>query len=398
MNDSPKKTLCVPNTKLKSEYFKTTVKVLGYLTFISLFIWLTLYDSIMSFINGSTSFTSTFIQRDNFSIPFLVICMPGLKQQIVEKYGYHSSMALIFDTDEKFKPFNKTPLEILKEMSYEIDLDFTIQMSFYGGNIVHQVHLSQSKIGSIKKNHAVAHEILTTSGICYLIESSVVQSAKDSPWFELKITPGETMKKIEVNNNIQIFVASDDTWQGLYFYSWQYFDVPKVSIPFDVDFQSIVEVKPTLTLFNDGVKDVLKCMEEIVLQINCTKICFPLSFNLLAKIPACETGTELDCMSNVGFWNQEIENALGKCLRPRKAMTYEAKTILQRPARDPESKVIITWFKFSTDQLELKEEIPSLGLSTFIGSVGGSLGLFLGFSCYSYFSLFIDKVFNLISF
>ena len=46
--------------------------------------------------------------------------------------------------------------------------------------------------------------------------------------------------------------------------------------------------------------------------------------------------------------------------------------------------------KYSTDQLEVKEEIPNLGFSLFVGEIGGALGLFLGFSFYTYFSHFID--------
>ena len=35
-----------------------------------------------------------------------------------------------------------------------------------------------------------------------------------------------------------------------------------------------------------------------------------------------------------------------------------------------------------------------MGFPDFIGSVGGSLGLFLGFSLFSYFSLFLDSLFD----
>ena len=153
----------------------------------------------------------------------------------------------------------------------------------------------------------------------------------------------------------------------------------------------MIEIKPTLIKFYNGIRNVSKCMEDIVWTINCTKICYPLHFNYLAKIPDCRSYKDLYCMNHNGFWYHE--SAFGECLRPHKAMIYKAKTILRRPVLN--STVITTWFKFSTNQLEIKEEVPSLDLSSFLGTVGGSLSLFLGFSCYSYFTLIVDNLLNL---
>ena len=48
---------------------------------------------------------------------------------------------------------------------------------------------------------------------------------------------------------------------------------------------------------------------------------------------------------------------------------------------------------FSKTQ-EIREEIRVITTSSFIGSIGGSLGMFFGFSILSYALYFIDKCFE----
>ena len=50
---------------------------------------------------------------------------------------------------------------------------------------------------------------------------------------------------------------------------------------------------------------------------------------------------------------------------------------------------------YSSDEIKIEEETLMIGTSSYIGSVGGSLGLFLGFSCFTYLSCCIQKVFEL---
>ena len=56
----------------------------------------------------------------------------------------------------------------------------------------------------------------------------------------------------------------------------------------------------------------------------------------------------------------------------------------------------VDWFfSYASDEIKIAEETLMIGTSSYIGSVGGSLGLFLGFSCFTYLSCCIQKVFEL---
>ena len=94
-------------------------------------------------------------------------------------------------------------------------------------------------------------------------------------------------------------------------------------------------------------------------------------------------------MIDNGVFYPDIEAALAQCLRPANTMVYKAKVISVRSSK---SDGINMWFKTSTGELEINEEVLSIGLTTFIGSIGGSLGLFLGFSMYDYISSIVDTI------
>ena len=368
-------------------HMRTILKASGYIITLIIILRTVFYSQVMELLKDNTSFTSSLLKMETFPLPSLILCIPGIKHYNAKKYGYYSIKDIFKDDQERYKEYNKTPVQVFQELPYKIDQDFRVQLSFYKGKVF-DLHLGKNF--DDQEEVVNVHEVVTSSGLCYQIEPNFWYSSQISSWFSLKIEPKNTLISSEKAQDMDIFVASNNTWQGLYFYSWQYIDVPKVSIPFDTSLETLVEITPVLVDFRDGITDVAKCMEDIVLTIKCPKLCFPVAFNRLATIPDCQTFQDINCMIN-GFWNPKYENQFSQCFRPEKAMTYKAKKVLTRPPElAKNSTEIVIWMKYSTDQLEVKEEIPNLGLSSFLGETGGALGLFLGFSFYTYFSHFID--------
>ena len=60
-----------------------------------------------------------------------------------------------------------------------------------------------------------------------------------------------------------------------------------------------------------------------------------------------------------------------------------------------QGNIVELGFAYSSDEIKIEEETLMIGTSSYIGSVGGSLGLFLGFSCFTYLSCCLQKVFDL---
>ena len=375
------------------QYSSAILKVSIYVTLFLAFVIFYLYDQITQFIKGSTTFTTTFIKTENLPLPVLLVCIPGVKQSAIDKYGYSTALEIIYDENEEYKTANKTPLEMVMEQSLILGQDVDISISFFLGTSYHL------NLGLSEDQKLETKQVFSTSGICYLIETKYpIQHFTESTWFSLTLkaknaTFAEILSEQSLHNNIQIFITSNDTWQGFYLYSWQYFDVPNVMIPIDTGIQSFVEINPRMINFRNGVDDVKKCINDLIGKINCSHLCYPVAYNQIGDLPDCKSYQDMMCMINNGYFNPYFDVNFGLCLRPANAMVFKSKVIITRPSKKFSDEIFL-WFKYSTDQLEINEEVPILGVTTLIGSVGGSLGLFLGFSCYEYLTNFINRIAN----
>ena len=257
------------------------------------------------------------------------------------------------------------------------------------------------KIGQNEDSNIFVKNVVTTSGLCYLIETNYsIQHFTESTWFYLSVKSKNdsiihSLSEKSKLSNMQIFIALNNTWHGLYLYSWQFFDIPKVSIPIDTRIQSFVEIKPRMINFRDGVKNVKSCIDTLMGKVNCSQLCYPVAYNLLGDLPDCKTHQDMKCMMFHGYYDPTFETQFGQCLRPANALAFESKVIMTRPSMKNTNEIKV-WFKYSTNQLEVKEEVLILGFTTFVGSIGGSLGLFLGFSCYDYLTNLINRFANIL--
>ena len=78
-------------------------------------------------------------------------------------------------------------------------------------------------------------------------------------------------------------------------------------------------------------------------------------------------------------------------MKPMDTTLYKAKPVPMKRASN-QSKIVKLMFSYQSDEIKIEEETLMLGTSSYIGSVGGSLGLFLGFSFFSSLSYFFGKL------
>ena len=119
-------------------------------------------------------------------------------------------------------------------------------------------------------------------------------------------------------------------------------------------------------------------------------MCAPIFLSFLKTWPPCQTLDETRCMFDA--WVHSYSQ-YKNCLKPQKTTIYKTNVVNLEDSFHPRDSVEIG-LTFSSDEMEVKEETLMIGLSSFIGSIGGSLGLFLGFSFYTLFSDLIDKLFE----
>ena len=370
----------------------STLNVILYATLFTFFVIFYLHGQVAEFVKGGTTFTRTFAEiEDGLLAPTMILCMPGTKENVAEKYGYAPGILSIYnDEKESYKKFNKTPLEVAQEMSFLLDQDFNLTISFYLAKS-YQLHLGLND--HIKDGSILVKLIWTVAGSCYLLQPTYKLQKSDSPWFSLQISPKSSYyDSVQGIQPVQVFFVANETWHGIHLASWQYWNVPRVTIPFDKKAEKWIEIMPLLIRFQNGVDDVLQCMKDLLVKTNCSQLCYPMINSLMSEFgwPDCKTHQEMHCND---VYDPIIETESGLCLRPTEAMIFKVQEVTSVQSH---TDYVGVWFRYETGQLEVKEEIPILGFATFIGSIGGSLGLFLGFSCYDYISRLFKKVTSLV--
>ena len=112
-------------------------------------------------------------------------------------------------------------------------------------------------------------------------------------------------------------------------------------------------------------------------QCALTKICKPMKMQLF------------DICADLAFVYY-LEN----CGKPKEALIFKPTISTPRFHRKIQIPTIEIILAFFSNRMEIREEKLITEIHDFIGSLGGSLGMFFGFSIISWIALGIDKIFQ----
>ena len=133
--------------------------------------------------------------------------------------------------------------------------------------------------------------------------------------------------------------------------------------------------------FKTGVENSSECVTKIIQELRCQNKCFYISGS---SLPICNSTTDfLGC-----FWAHYTQ--WQECLLQKHAVAY-----VPQKDEEPIYGNNVTQLQISSEASKTKqimEEIDVITLSGLIGSIGGSLGMFFGFSITSYISFVIEKL------
>ena len=190
--------------------------------------------------------------------------------------------------------------------------------------------------------------------------------------------------------SLKLIVASNESWYGLATDDAPHFEPTQINLEFKPNLKTFVKLtSPTRITFMNGVQNITKCVDDFLKTLNCSVICYPLYFNYLTNLPVCKNYQEANCMEKEYYIESENNLKYQMCLKPTQRLEYR-----WRVSYDDETVVnnrsMKIWFYVVALNLKLSEEVLVIGLTDLLGSVGGSLGLFLGFSFYTYISDFLS--------
>ena len=381
---SPKKVM----DQTRSEILKRIVKVILFIALFTSFLMLYLINETNEYLKGSTTFASRTGKVDKFNLPVLVICFqPNYKPSI---YGNGSTdFAYLFEKEGLIKKEDKLA-DSLQSASYKLNKDIQIEYGKLanGNRSVHILQEGQNKMDDFQIDVYKTYTLIY--GSCYLIESN----EKVSPWVIFKLS----VKDLNSDNgdklsSLNLFIASRETWHGIIALSWPYFELKQHTLSFNTSELYWFEMQVTDITYQNGHKRIEDCLENWMAINNECKDCSPFFFSFKnKKTVSCQSMKDNKCWYYWAFYGENF-NEYKKCMKPMETTLFNAKPKTLQKISD-QSDTVEFDFGYSSDQIKIEEEALMIGTSSYIGSVGGSLGLFLGFSVFTYLSYCIDKLFE----
>ena len=360
--------------------------------------------------NKATTFTTKRLpmRHNSKEWPAVTICIENaFKASILKSYA-NTARRYIFKgnsgNNETIYPNNlKISLpELFYKAAYKLDRDFSLVIFTDPDSSDTHVNVT------IGQNPEVFVEEFPTieNGLCYSLFdfNNVINSER----IAIGIIPTNDSKTAEYDEatGVTLYLTSKNTRHNLVMDSWPYVDPFTFQRKFG--FRSMVWMKLHQTQWKfyggnpsciGGCK-IQNCINQNIFKSDkCLTQCIPIILKIFYKnstLDLCEKPEENFCMYQQ-FWNyfresQKYEN----CERPKNDIQYTARVrdgqYLNMP--NPSNSLFISLAHTSKHET-IKEEIRIYDTASLIGSLGGTLGLFVGFSFLGVLNYLLDRLFTL---
>ena len=361
---------------LSIEWIKILARVILYILLFVFFCSFYMIDQMKNYIKGRTTVTSRFEEVEYLEPPTITLCMHPLF-----KPTKMAASGLTDQGDVLFTDFtNETLEDRLEFFSYLLGRDYEIEMAIDEKD--EKVHFWNSLSVGIENFDNRSYEVQPIQtlayGTCHKIQPMFMIFSDF--WQKLRISLSSNLKKADKPLKAIIFLTSNNAWQSITTSDWPQFTPSKIELTIGNSY--LAPLKPTEYLFSQGVEKSEECWKKHLLMSNCKTKCKWASFT---DLPMCSSSQEANCLKN----DKDIGEPYNVCNRRRKALTYHGDlTKLAKYSTSNATYIEISLLSFAK---EVKEEIKVITLSNLIGSLGGSLGMFFGFSISAYVLYLMDK-------
>ena len=359
-------------------YKKEILKVGTYLVLLVIFIQFYFMEAYKNYLKGGTTFHSI---RENVKFlpsPYITLCFnPPFKSSMLKKYGLTLPIFFKNIRDGHFNVSSKW--ELYQKLTFEHNKDFDIRLKYKDS------HGSQELKFEIKNVATYRH------GMCFTISQNISLSTEDGI-LKLYVDFLPNLLIEDVPQNVHFWLTNPTGWYGIVFDDWPLIKPLHLKIPIDKAFQSywVAKFAQTDYYYMQGTEDFEKCLHRQITMksSDCVTKCFPILYNFLPNLPPCNTTEEVNC--NFGLIARGSRKKRYTCLKLQKDVKYDGNIFLNSKSEGNFTKIgLLMYFESTKD---VKKEILMVPTADFIGSIGGSLGLFLGFSLFTYVSGMLDKL------
>ena len=338
----------------------TLIKLVFYSFFAVLFVIFYVEDLLSDFIAGRTTMTSQIQPVGTIEFPTVTICMkPGHKNSVLRKYD------LTLGTDVVSKNFSNQSLkEIFSEVSYIKGRDFDFLTN------------TETLLERKDLEHTMEPIFTFHHGTCYKLQPTSVMTITEMPQYLAVRIILKDIKEEDKPKGANVYLTSNKTWPNIAHERWPQITPTKFFVEFTENgLVKGMKLKLTEHIFHEGNEDIAECNRLLSLtKSNCTNNCNILSFSTL---PNCNFTKDQTCENKARKkYPKDFEN----CFKIKRFLTYNP-AVYEHAYQPTLNSSSIQFFMSIQDlQKEVREEVEAITVESFIGSLGGSVGMFFGFS------------------
>ena len=363
--------------------FKWTLQLISYLTLSTFFVYFYLIDQMTDFTSGRTAVTSRFEKVKALEPPTLTVCVnPRFKLTVAQDYGMKHSWSQMIPASNTN---NETTYGArFSKLSYILNHDYEIKIAITTDETRKNATFFTLDLGinSIKNRDFEVKEIQTgLHGTCVVIIPKFMITKTPFGW-ELFFIPSSNLEEKNMISKFIIYLTSNDSWHSLIPAEWPLYNPTVLKV--DQRSYYYYPGKVTEYLYAQGTQNTENCMTESIKKSDCPVKC---SVGSLADLPKCNTSEEVDCI----WTSTSTLEGITRCNRKKRGLTFNGDLEELENYDKNNSQTIVAIFINALEK-EIREEVDIITTSGFIGSVGGSLGMFFGFSISACLLNFFDSL------
>ena len=351
-------------------------KITVYAILVILFFYFYLIDLMCDYVKGRTTITSRTESVEFLEPPTFTICLdPPLKSTVATSYNFSN------DDDLFLKDFPDTDFrERFSKVTYILNQDYELEIAIRWPD---PKWFKVSKgIVEVDQFRFEVNEVITWGqGMCLNIQPKFIMN--EAPLnIVLRLKPNSGLEEMDEINRIEMFLTSNDTWENLIMQVWPQFKPTMLGLSLNTI--HTFTANPTEHIFSDHDDQSFEdCWIKNTKNFDCLSKCQIVS--LSDKLPFCTTFEEVQCIIN------EIikGNVWTICNFNPRALTFEG-TLSKITKHQKDNWTDFDIYLHSMKK-EIKEEVDVITLPELIGSVGGSLGMFFGFSISALVLFYLEK-------
>ena len=339
-------------------------------------------DQMETFMKGRTTITRRVEAVNSLEFPTITICFdPATKLSVAKKYGFKS----INDKFLRDVP-NVTLPTVFDEITYEMNQDYSIT-NYNGKKINLGLNDVDAYFHSFKMQFYVEAIKTYNQGTCIKMEPKF-EMVSPSYMLRLSIQLSSTIKTEDKIDSVLLMFTSNTSWVSILDNHWPQYKPLKAKVDLVKEYTHIL-LQPEEIYFQDGKDNSVDCLKKLIEGLNCS---YPCAVTTIPGLPYCQTVNEYLCVA------EETKNSYDEyldCFITKKATIFSLNDRVDNPLHEDKNSLKTDIFiGMNSMKKVIKEEVFVLTLQDLIGSVGGSLGLFFGFSFSAVLFACINKFFQ----